>query len=54
MYGMRTIIAHQYGVTFKVDYACVWGALTGPLQTDIAPVVEELINEQETKEESKE
>jgi hypothetical protein len=40
-------------LVLSLNYACVWGALTGPLQTDIAPVVEELINEQETKEESK-
>jgi hypothetical protein len=50
MYSMRTIIAHGYGVSVKVDYKLVWDTITGPLQADVAPVIEELIEEQRNRE----
>jgi len=39
MYGMRSIVAHKYGVT-EVNLNAVWGALTGPLEEDMVPMLD--------------
>jgi hypothetical protein len=46
MYSMHTIITHAYRVFMKVGCKLVWDVITGPLQADVAPVIEELKVEQ--------
>jgi hypothetical protein len=46
MYLMCTIITHACRVSMMVGCKLVWDTITGPLQTDVAPVIEELKVEQ--------
>ena len=46
MYGMRSIIAHRYGVSTDIDYNQVWDTLNTRIG-DVESVVEKLIEEEE-------
>ncbi|KIM25235.1 hypothetical protein M408DRAFT_222147 [Serendipita vermifera MAFF 305830] len=44
LYGMRSIIAHRYGVT-DLDYSLIWQAINDYIPNKILPTLEKLITE---------